>query len=237
MKKQAREYAENISQHYTHGPDDLDTKIVKYSYKLFKPYIRKSILEIGPSDGIMTRWLTRDFGHISVVEPTDHYCRHIHTLFPSITVYKSFIEELDIRETFDTVILGHVLEHVVDVGKTLQAIKKLLKPKGILLIAVPNAHSLHRQIGVNMGLLECENSLSATDKKKGHYRVYTMDVLQKDVTKAGLRVLHTGGYLLKILPNHVMEQSWPSKLTAAFFEVGTQFPDIAAELYCISTLP
>jgi 2-polyprenyl-3-methyl-5-hydroxy-6-metoxy-1,4-benzoquinol methylase len=237
MKKQAKDYAEKVSRNYSHGPRDLDTKIVEYSYALFTPYIRGEILEIGPSDGIMTRWLMRDFGNVSVVEPTLHYSRSIRRLFPEIPIYRSFIEELTIKETFDTVILGHVLEHVVDVRRTLRAISRVLKPGGRLLIAVPNAHSLHRQIGVRMGLLTRVTALNATDRKKGHYRVYTAQTLRRDVRRAGMEVRHMGGYLLKIFPNHVIEKSWKPELVSAFFDVGTQFPDIAAELYCVCELP
>ncbi|MBA2563049.1 MAG: class I SAM-dependent methyltransferase [Chitinophagaceae bacterium] len=41
-------------------------------------------------------------------------------------------------ETFDAITMWHVLEHVHDLHKDLDQVKKLLKPKGFLFIAVPN---------------------------------------------------------------------------------------------------
>ncbi len=41
-------------------------------------------------------------------------------------------------ETYDAITMWHVLEHVHDLHKDLDQVKKLLKPKGFLFIAVPN---------------------------------------------------------------------------------------------------
>lgn len=44
-------------------------------------------------------------------------------------------------ETFDIITLWHVLEHVPNLHETLQLIRKILKPNGTLLIAVPNCEA------------------------------------------------------------------------------------------------
>ena len=49
---------------------------------------------------------------------------------------------LSIPETFDIITLCHSLEHFNDLSTSLQQIKKLLKPNGILIIAVPNFDSI-----------------------------------------------------------------------------------------------
>jgi 2-polyprenyl-3-methyl-5-hydroxy-6-metoxy-1,4-benzoquinol methylase len=41
-------------------------------------------------------------------------------------------------ETFDAITLWHVLEHVHDLHQYLDQLKRLLKPNGVLFIAVPN---------------------------------------------------------------------------------------------------
>jgi 2-polyprenyl-3-methyl-5-hydroxy-6-metoxy-1,4-benzoquinol methylase len=43
---------------------------------------------------------------------------------------------------FDVITLWHVLEHIHDLQLTLQKLKELLKPEGVLIIAVPNYTSL-----------------------------------------------------------------------------------------------
>ncbi len=46
------------------------------------------------------------------------------------------------NQSFDAITLWHVLEHVHDLEHTIRTLYKLLKPDGILLIAVPNRDSL-----------------------------------------------------------------------------------------------
>jgi len=45
-------------------------------------------------------------------------------------------------ETFEIITMWHVLEHVHTVNETFQKLLSLLKPQGIILVAVPNADSL-----------------------------------------------------------------------------------------------
>lgn len=42
---------------------------------------------------------------------------------------------------FDAITLWHVLEHVVDLDETIKELKRILKPSGVLIIAVPNYKS------------------------------------------------------------------------------------------------
>ncbi|UOQ66291.1 class I SAM-dependent methyltransferase [Hymenobacter volaticus] len=49
------------------------------------------------------------------------------------------------RGSFDAITLWHVLEHVHELNETLQQLISLLKPDGVLLIAVPNVDSLDAQ--------------------------------------------------------------------------------------------
>jgi len=48
------------------------------------------------------------------------------------------IEEIDWNGTFDIVTLFHVFEHVPDPSKTLAAVRELLNPGGVFILAVPN---------------------------------------------------------------------------------------------------
>jgi len=55
----------------------------------------------------------------------------------------NLIEDLDSFEkhSFDVITMWHVLEHVPDLDKQIKQIKSLLKPDGLLIIAVPNFKS------------------------------------------------------------------------------------------------
>ncbi|MBE8727623.1 class I SAM-dependent methyltransferase [Flavobacterium hungaricum] len=55
----------------------------------------------------------------------------------------SFVEEISTLEngSFDVITMWHVLEHVPDLDAQIQELKRLLKPTGTLIIAVPNFKS------------------------------------------------------------------------------------------------
>ena len=55
----------------------------------------------------------------------------------------NLIDDLDSFEkhSFDVITMWHVLEHVPDLDKQIKQIKSLLKPNGLLIIAVPNYKS------------------------------------------------------------------------------------------------
>jgi len=61
----------------------------------------------------------------------------------------SSIEELDSNQQFDCITLWHVLEHVPNLTEYITSLKKLLKPKGILIIAVPNHKSFDAKYYAN----------------------------------------------------------------------------------------
>ena len=50
------------------------------------------------------------------------------------------------ENTFDAITLNHVFEHLTEPAETLQNIYKILKPSGVLLIAIPNIDSLQSRL-------------------------------------------------------------------------------------------
>jgi len=49
-------------------------------------------------------------------------------------------------ESFDVITMWHVLEHVPKLNERVQELKRLLKPSGLIIIAVPNCNSLDAKI-------------------------------------------------------------------------------------------
>ncbi|MDO7204865.1 methyltransferase domain-containing protein [Paraclostridium bifermentans] len=71
----------------------------------------------------------------------------------------------------------------------LKKVKTWLKPNGLILAAVPNSNSIHRQAAVLMGLLKEQNELGETDKLIGHRRVYNNEQLKSDFDKSKLSTI------------------------------------------------
>lgn len=95
------------------------------------------ILDIGAGTGDFLSVAKNDGWQTIGVEPNERA--------KSIAIKKgiSFVEQTSELEnqSFDVISMWHVLEHVPDLDKQIKELKRLLKPTGTLIIAVPNFKS------------------------------------------------------------------------------------------------
>ena len=106
---------------------------------------------------------------------------------------------------FDTILALHILEHLENPINFLKIMRSLLAYNGKIIIVVPNVKSLHRCLGVEMGILNDIYSLGKNDIKVGHKRIYNMYSLNEIARKSGLTILNISGILLKPFHNALME--------------------------------
>jgi 2-polyprenyl-3-methyl-5-hydroxy-6-metoxy-1,4-benzoquinol methylase len=207
---------------------------IAWSYRIFANHLRPgNVLELGPAEGIGTEILCEVFDQIHCVDGSQHFCNELSRRFPRVVVHCALFEEFEPDQTYDNIILGHVLEHVSDPVAVLTRCQAWMRPNGRLFAAVPNARSLHRQAAVLMDLMPDEAALSAKDVAHGHHRVYDPETFRSDLRSAGLEILRFGGYWLKPLSDGQLERDWTREMLLAFMELGERYPDVAAELYAI----
>jgi SAM-dependent methyltransferase len=213
----------------------VNSTTVAYSMRIFSRYWRPgSCLELGPAEGLATASLVNHFDDFTCVEGAEAFAVALRTRHPGIRVECKIFEEYEPGRTFDNIVLGHVLEHVERPVEILSRVKSWLSPSGRVFALVPNARSLHRQMGVVMGLLDSEHSLNAVDLHHGHRRVYDPESLRRDFHAAGFRIEVSGGYWIKTVANSQMEANWSPEMIEAAMVVGERYPDIAAEIYVIA---
>ena len=230
-----RRVLDKIAEHSLYGAGLSGTSVV-YSYNLFMRYMSgRTVLELGPAEGLGTRVLVDAGLDVTVVDGAEAFCKDLQVRFPEIKVFCSLFEEIDLPGKYQNIILGHVLEHVDDPVLVLKHISKFLERDGRIYAAVPNARSLHRQAAVLMGLLSDEGQFSDLDRHHGHQRIYTPETFRSDFLKAGLSLDVFGGYWMKPLSNSQMEDSWSAEMIAAFFKLGERYPDIAGEIFIVAS--
>jgi 2-polyprenyl-3-methyl-5-hydroxy-6-metoxy-1,4-benzoquinol methylase len=213
----------------------VNTDTIRYSFRVFSRYLQgRTILEMGPAEGVMTELLYATGLDLTLVEGAEKFCEDLRGRFPKAVVHHSLFENFAPTEKFDNIVLGHVLEHVEDPVDILRRASAWLAPGGRFLTAVPNARSLHRQAAVIMGLLPREDTLNTTDLHHGHRRVFSPESFRQAFTEAGLKVEMFGGYWLKPVANAQIEQHWTPEMLAAFMQLGERYPDIAGEIYVIA---
>lgn len=225
---------DSISQWYSNKNWGFYTKLVHMGYRSIEPFIKKgAILEVGPADGEMTKLIYKKNKNLTVVDGAQKYVDEIKKILPNINTHVSLVEDFSTNEKYKTIILAHVLEHVVSPLKVLVKLKKLLDKKGTIIIIVPNANSLHRMAGVKMGLLNKTTELNEADISVNHRRVYTISKLEKDIRSSELKIKKIGGIFLKPISNKQIEEQWDDELIEGFYQLGKDYPEISSELFVV----
>lgn len=211
----------------------VDFKLAEYGFQTIKPFFRgNSALELGPASGYMTKNIVNEFASVHLVEGSSQLLNQIPD-YENVIKFNSMFEDFNTDETFDTIIMSHVLEHISDPVFVLEKIKSWLKPDGVFIVAVPNAKSIHRLAAVQMELLDSEYTLNERDHQLGHYRVYDLNLLKEHVRQAGFDVIYSGGYFLKPVSNAQIENNWTEEMVEGFYKLGQQFQENCAEIFLV----
>jgi 2-polyprenyl-3-methyl-5-hydroxy-6-metoxy-1,4-benzoquinol methylase len=214
----------------------VNASTIRYSFHVFERYLRGStVLEMGPAEGVMTELLTKTGMRVTAVEGSSTFCESLRARFPEVEVVHCLFEAFAPVHTFDNILLGQVLEHVVDPARIVAQAAQWLSPGGQILAAVPNSRSVHRQAAVIMGLLPHEAALNEADLAHGHRRVFDPESFRACFNDTALSIEVFGGYWLKPLSNPQIEATWSPEMVDAFMRLGERYPDIAAEIYVVAS--
>lgn len=154
----------------------------------------------------------------------------------NVFIFNSFFEEFNSKEKFDVIEMGFILEHVDDPLFILKKFKRLLKPHGLIFLAVPNAMSLHRLIGYEAGLLDNLYSLSKHDLELGHRRYFAMESFIKLIKSSGLKIKNTEGIFLKPFSTSQLKSlDLSPEVLNALCRAGVKYPEISNAIYIETT--
>jgi 2-polyprenyl-3-methyl-5-hydroxy-6-metoxy-1,4-benzoquinol methylase len=212
--------------------------LIRQRYEHLKEFFKgKTCLELGPAHGEGTEYLLKYFDEVMAVDGSEAMIKALKKRFanPKLETLRAYFEDFELPEKYDTVVLAHILEHVDDPQQVLAQAKKYIKPGGVIIVDVPNGMSLHRQVGVKMGMLKKVTELNEADLSIGHKRVYVPQTFQEEFKKAGLKIEKFGGMFIKILSNSQTEKVFDENQLQALMAVGVDNPEISAEIYVIAT--
>lgn len=192
-----------------------------------------SLLELGLGHGYTTALFNRHFQRHVVLEGSSVVIDLFRENYPGLNIelVEGYFERFASSEQFDVVMMGFILEHVDDPGLILRRFRANLRPGGSLYVAVPNAKSLNRRLGLAMGKIADIYELNANDHALGHQRQFCRDTLKALLQAEGYRVTWEEGIYLKPLPLGYM-QAMPEfeENLQAMCEVGVDFPDLCVGL-------
>jgi len=95
---------------------------------------------------------------------------------------------LKTNKRFDTIIAGEVFEHVYHLKNLLKDLKKILRPKGQLIISIPNVCNLKSRIKVLTGKLPSFCADADQYGEGGHIRDFNLNTIKKVLEEAGFKI-------------------------------------------------
>ena len=173
---------------YTYKPDQYSShsKIIK----LIKPIKRPlKILDIGCAQGYIAKKLSHLGHEVTGIESdkqaaalAKEYCKKIH-----ICNLDNKIPKLK-KEYFDILIFGDIIEHLKAPEQVLHHLLKSLKPKGLVIISVPNIANIYIRLNLLLGRF---NYTKKGILDRTHLHFYTLKTIKKFIRKLDLRIIKT----------------------------------------------
>ena len=238
MRDFDKEAAPQPGRKYNYGFDGI---VRRYMMREFEPHFgRGAALELGCYHGDSTVELSKHFADLTVIEASEEAIAIARLRVPSGTAFvNSRIEDARLERTFDSIFMINTLEHVDDAVAILARAKGWLSDSGKLFILVPNADAASRQIAVHMGIVEYNNAVTVQEWNHGHRRTYSLDTLESDIRKSGLRIRARGGLLFKALANFQFDRALEAgiideRYVEGCYQLGAIHPSFCASIYAIA---
>jgi SAM-dependent methyltransferase len=198
---------------------------------------RQSVLELGCGSGVTTSVLLENFERVVVVDGSAEYLKQNmerNSKYTNGTFIQSYFEELDLDEKFEDVVMSHILEHVEDPVHILKLAKQWAASDASFHIIVPNGFSVHRRIGVELGMLERPNDLPQSEADRGHRRVYDLDMLLEQISAAGLEVVSVVGCNIKLFTDGILQMLNQDYIDIIYRVSKEVDPTICSDLYVVA---
>jgi 2-polyprenyl-3-methyl-5-hydroxy-6-metoxy-1,4-benzoquinol methylase len=219
---------------------DLDV-MHPFMIRSMQPFFQgDSILELGSYKGQFTNRLVDHFKSITCIEASKEAINEAKKKLPSnVQIIQGTFEDVKLEQKFDLIIMTHVLEHLDNPEIVLKRIKKeWLTKNGKLIIIVPNANAISRQIAVEMGIIESTNSITESEYQHGHRSTFNLETLNKVVNNAKLDIVSQTGIFLKSFANFQWDLILKEKIVAqdyldGCYVVGQRYPDLCASLMLV----
>jgi 2-polyprenyl-3-methyl-5-hydroxy-6-metoxy-1,4-benzoquinol methylase len=174
----------------------------------------KKVLEIGPATGYVTKELQKRGCRVTCIESNQKMA----------LIAKKFCEEMIIenveqmnlsmilgKKKFDVILLGEILEHLIEPEKVLKKLTKFLKTSGYVVATIPNIAHGSVRLSLLMGKFEYVSS-GLLDRT--HLRFFTKRSMEKMFRNAGLEIIKVKSIKNDIfsVPNIKLRQEFPEVL-------------------------
>jgi 2-polyprenyl-3-methyl-5-hydroxy-6-metoxy-1,4-benzoquinol methylase len=114
---------------------------IRFKYKVVTQFKTPGkLLDVGCGTGELLKYFKDNNWYSIGIEPVEKARSFAKDTY-SLDVFDEKQLHLFDTQYFDVITLWHVLEHVYDLNRRIEELKRILKPDGVLIIAVPNINS------------------------------------------------------------------------------------------------
>lgn len=153
----------------------------------------KEMAEIGCGHGLLQRRIEDAYGReVSGFDLNEYALRRNISRRSKIYCYDIFQKEPALRERFDLIFLFDVLEHIREEGPFLNAVLFHLTPRGKVIVNVPAG----------------QWAFSSYDEAAGHVRRYSIDLLEKTISRDDLEMEKCSYWGLPLVPTLMVRKLW-----------------------------
>lgn len=214
-----------------------------FMLRSFLPYLKRdgSTLELGSYQGHFSGLLYPHIKELTCVEASGQAISIAKENLQgkNITFHHEVFESVVLSGKFDNIVMTHVLEHLEDPVRVLKRVNdEWLADDGRFFLVCPNANAPSRQIAVKMGLIENNAAVTPGEKEHGHFITYSLDTLERDARKAGLKVISRSGIFFKALANFQFDRLAQTDIISpeyleGCYQLGHQYPDLCASIFLL----
>lgn len=220
---------------------DNDIMLKYYPKRISEKLVKGSFLELGLGHGYTIEEFLKHVHDYTILEGSNAVINNFRTneseLYSKVNIIEIYFENFETNEKYDNIIMGFILEHVENPDLIIKKYKKLLSKNGKIFIAVPNAESLHRQIGFEAGYMSDLKTLSESDLLLGHRRYYDKKELLELAQRHQLKVMSIEGIFLKPLTTSQLQSLKLSKeIINGMLEMGKKYPELSNAILMELTL-
>jgi SAM-dependent methyltransferase len=210
-----------------------------FMLRTFEPFLRVgSLLELGSFKGDFTHRFLPQFNDITCVEASADAITVARARFGDrLQLVNSTFETVQLPRRYDNIVMTHVLEHLDDPVRVLRRVNdEWLADGGRFFLVCPNANAPSRQIAVKMGLISHNAAVTPAEAEHGHRITYSLDTLERDAVRAGLKVVHRSGIFFKALANFQWDRLLQTDIISeqyleGCFQLGQVYPDLCSSIF------
>lgn len=206
-----------------------------------KKYPHDNILEIGCGLEPLFEYFD-NYKKMTIVEPSSVFFKNARNQAQHdarIECIHAFVEEVvgQLQEdAFDMIIVSGLLHEVENPRIFLREIKRMCGLHTIVHINVPNAHSIHRLLGMEMSLIGNEFALSDANVKMQQHSVFSLNTLKMLVEEEGFHIIEEGSFFIKPFSSSQMEAGiqqgiFDESLLEGLYKLERHLPGFGSEIY------